>query len=56
MKLVIVLSDEKNIVTIHGIGHWGGVLRENMAEKLFKIELETYDLVSVYLNSTSTSM
>ena len=40
--VIVLLTVSKILFTICGIGWgWEGVYRENMAEKIFKIELET---------------
>ena len=52
------LRVSKTFFTIYGVG-WGGgipVCRENMAKNLYKIEILTLHLWSVYFNSICTSV
>ena len=51
------LRVSKILLTIYGIGFGVvGIYRENVAKKPFKIELQTEDLVSVYLDFTSNNV
>ena len=50
------LRVSKILLTIYGIGTSGGGGIQGKMAKNSKIELETQDLVSVYLDSTPTSV